>query len=200
MGVRELLIGLVQLRQRILGWRQRLVRYFYDTEFVEDGVTIDLVSIGIVAEDGREYYAVSSEFDLDRFMARPWMMANVWPSLPHQSVLEIVDGRTEVFDYGHPSVRTREAIRTEVYEFLVKDHSCAELWAWYGAYDHVALAQLFGKMIDMPAAIPMWTNDLRQEVYRLDCYDKLLEQETGKHNALEDARHLRDNYRIVFPD
>ena len=35
------------------------MRYFYDTEFLEDGETIDLISIGIVAEDGREYYAVT---------------------------------------------------------------------------------------------------------------------------------------------
>ena len=30
------------------------MRYFYDTEFIEDGTTIELVSIGVVAEDGRE--------------------------------------------------------------------------------------------------------------------------------------------------
>lgn len=33
------------------------MKYFLDTEFHEDGKTIDLISIGIVAEDGREYYA-----------------------------------------------------------------------------------------------------------------------------------------------
>lgn len=47
------------------------VRYFYDTEFIEDGQTIELVSIGIVAEDGREYYAVSTDFDPAR--ANPWV-------------------------------------------------------------------------------------------------------------------------------
>ena len=35
-------------------------RYFYDTEFIEDGTTIDLVSIGVVDETGREFYAVST--------------------------------------------------------------------------------------------------------------------------------------------
>ena len=39
------------------------MRYFYDTEFIEDGETIELVSFGVVAEDGREFYAVSSDFD-----------------------------------------------------------------------------------------------------------------------------------------
>lgn len=35
------------------------MKFFYDTEFIEDGKTIDLISIGIVAEDGLEYYAVN---------------------------------------------------------------------------------------------------------------------------------------------
>lgn len=167
------------------------MKFFYDTEFVEDGVTIDLVSIGIVAEDGREYYAVSSEFDLPKFQARPWMMENVWPSLPQ---------RAGAFDYLHPSVKTRSRIATDVYGFLTEsDHTDVELWAWYGAYDHIALCQLYGKMIDLPASIPMWTNDLRQEVHRLDCLDTLPEQAAGKHNALDDARHLRDNYYVVHP-
>lgn len=42
------------------------MRYFFDTEFHEDGQTIDLISIGIVAEDGREFYAVSRDAQLHR--------------------------------------------------------------------------------------------------------------------------------------
>ena len=37
----------------------RRTRYFIDTEFMEDGHTIELISIGICCEDGREFYAVS---------------------------------------------------------------------------------------------------------------------------------------------
>jgi len=54
------------------------MKYFLDTEFIEGTQckyvgnipygtipnTIDLISIGIVAEDGREYYAISKEFNL----------------------------------------------------------------------------------------------------------------------------------------
>ncbi|MGO2515400.1 MAG: polyadenylate-specific 3'-exoribonuclease AS, partial [Corynebacterium variabile] len=53
------------------------MRYFYDTEFIEDGRTIDLVSIGVVAEDGREFYAVSSDFNERR--AGSWVRRNVLP-------------------------------------------------------------------------------------------------------------------------
>ena len=51
-----------------------LMKYFYDTEFLEGTQktwiggktkpTIDLISIGIVCEDGREYYAISKDFNL----------------------------------------------------------------------------------------------------------------------------------------
>jgi hypothetical protein len=49
------------------------MKYYLDTEFLEGPQktlfgytkpTIDLISIGIVAEDGREYYAVSKDFNL----------------------------------------------------------------------------------------------------------------------------------------
>ena len=52
------------------------MKYFLDTEFHESkkpvkmlGITlkevrtIDLISIGIVCEDGREYYAISKDFN-----------------------------------------------------------------------------------------------------------------------------------------
>lgn len=60
------------------------MKYYIDTEFIEDFYTpllgkarhfIDLISIGIVAEDGREYYAISNEFN--RKDASDWVKENV---------------------------------------------------------------------------------------------------------------------------
>jgi hypothetical protein len=45
--------------------------YWLDTEFIEDGVTIDLISIGIVAEDGRELYLLNWECDYSK--ASDWV-------------------------------------------------------------------------------------------------------------------------------
>lgn len=58
------------------------MRYWYDTEFHEDGHTVDLISIGIVAEDGREYYAVNHDADWDRVKKNEWLCENVVPHLP----------------------------------------------------------------------------------------------------------------------
>lgn len=40
-----------------------MTEYFLDTEFVDNGKTIDLISIGIVDSYGHEYYTQSVEFD-----------------------------------------------------------------------------------------------------------------------------------------
>lgn len=42
------------------------MNYYLDTEFINDPLTrrLELISIGIIAEDGRTYYAISNEFDL----------------------------------------------------------------------------------------------------------------------------------------
>ena len=54
-------------------------KYWIDTEFIEHPFTIDLISIGIVAEDGREFYAESSEVDWSK--ASSWTLQTVKPQL-----------------------------------------------------------------------------------------------------------------------
>jgi hypothetical protein len=159
-------------------------RYFYDCEFIEDGRTIDLVSIGVVDEYGREFYAISTEFD-DR-PAVPWVRRNVLDRLPSP---------------GHPAWRSRERIRDELLEFLVepiRDRPAErmELWAWYAAYDHVALAQLWGRMPTLPRAIPRFTKDLRQ-LWDDRGRPPLPEAVEQRHDALVDARHNLARWQVL---
>lgn len=164
-----------------------VTKIFYDTEFLEDGSTIALISIGMVTEDGREYYAVSRDMPFQRVMNHDWLRANVVPSLPIVRHDGIRPFRKSFLDHTHPAVKPREQIADEVRDFILATPD-VELWAWYGAYDHVALCQLWGRMIDLPDGVPMFTCDLKQEATRLG-NPELPEQESGVHNALADARH-----------
>jgi hypothetical protein len=159
-------------------------RYFYDCEFIEDGRLVDLVSIGVVDEHGREFYAVSTEFDDSR--AVPWVRRNVLDRLPSPS---------------DPAWRSRERIRDDLFEFLMepirgRPHERMELWAWYAAYDHVVLAQLWGAMPALPREIPRFTKDLRQ---RWDDRGRppLPEADADRHDALVDARHNLARWRAM---
>ena len=156
-------------------------RYFYDCEFIEDGRTIDLVSIGVVDEHGREFYAISTEFD--PAPAVPWVRRNVLDRLPSP---------------GHPAWRSRQRIREDLYQFLTEPLAGEEmeLWAWYAAYDHVVLAQLWGRMPDLPREIPRFSKDLRQ-LWDDRGRPPLPASTQQRHDALVDARHNLARWRVL---
>jgi hypothetical protein len=183
-----------------------MTRYFYDTEFLEDGITIDLISIGIVCDDGREYYAVNADITsgplLRRIKRHDWLMDNVVPHLPKPSGdWNNHMPKSWLFDYNNHAVKGRRLIAKQVREFLVgdlPDGTDVELWADYCAYDHVALAQLWGPMINLPDGIPMYTNDIQSYARLAGVSHKHLPKPTGDaHNALADARNVWDRYAYI---
>lgn len=189
-------------------------RYWYDLEFHEDGKTIDLISIGIVADDGRTYYAVNASADIDRAKQHPWLVANVLPHLPMNNrgcldrvaaggrppssiELEAVD-----LDRTRDEVKPEHMIADEVRDFLTEgldDGERCELWADYGAYDHVGLAQLWGPMIALPAGIPMYTRDIQQYADHLHIPHTELPDtpDEGEHHALRDAYNVSARWQYL---
>lgn len=156
--------------------RGKEMKIWFDSEFIEDGKTIELLSLGMVREDGAEYYAVNGEADHSR--ADAWVKENV---LPHINMLE-----------GKPKWQ----IRDEVLKFcLPEGDSKPEIWAYYGAYDWVVFCQLFGRMVDLPKGFPKFCRDVKQL-----CVDvgnpKLPKQKSIEHHALHDARWTKTAYNF----
>lgn len=177
------------------------MRIYYDTEFLEQGPNhpLQFISMGIVREDGQELYVVNGEFDIDQFRNHAWLRQNVMPYLPvvagEDSGKEYMEWDIAAEDYD-AHVFNRRTITEKVRHFLLDGLDDPELWAWYGAYDHVILAQLFNTMSEMPSGIPMYTNDIKQECNRLGNPD-LPEQESGQHNALDDARWNKEAWEFL---
>lgn len=203
-----------------------MTRIFYDGEFLENGRTIRPISIGLVAdvgdEDGQTYYAVNDEL-LDTLPAQrgnlhydvvqhPWLMSNVVPHLPLKEARNGSGPMYERFRSGGRSgsftidpendhVLPLRLIRAQVREFVLQFEE-PELWAWYGAYDHVMLAQLVGgRMIDLPKGFPMWTNDIRTLAMLAgpETREGAPKQASQEHHALNDALHDRDLYDYYAP-
>lgn len=151
------------------------MRYFLDTEFVDDGRgPLILLSLGLVAEDGRELYLVSSEWqDAD---LNPWVRENVIPYLG--------DGPRD----------TLSAICTRVEEFLDGD-TAPEVWGYFSAYDWFLFCRLWGEWAAMPKILPKVCMDLRQWALQIGVgsteYKSAVPQLGTAHNALEDARWNR---------
>ncbi len=169
------------------------MRYFLDTEFIENGKIIDLISIGIVAEDGREFYRQNRNCDWDK--ANEWVIGNVFPHLTHFSI-----------DHKRPSCLPRFINQAECIEleecpwefrmYLAPDirkfcnpwtYGPPEFWGYYTDYDWVVLCQLFGTMMNLPKDWPMYCRDIKQWCDMLG-NPKLPEQDKNEHHALADAR------------
>ena len=150
------------------------MRFFLDCEFGDTATVVSLVSVGVVAEDGREYSAVSSDFD--PLAVHPWVRDNVLPQLPPTSTW-----------------KPRAVIAADLVDFFGSD---PVWWAWFGAYDHVALCQLWGDMPSLPRQFPRFTRDVRQLWEHLG-RPPLPPQATGQHDALEDARHCKVRWEAL---
>lgn len=150
-------------------------KFFLDTEFIESGpgAPIDLLSIGIVCEDGREFYAESASANLS--MASTWVEENVLPHLKGDGIL-----------LGPMGDKIKEFVGDCEPEF----------WGYYADYDWVVFCQIFGAMIDLPKGWPMFCRDIKQL-----CMDRgnpqLPEQTSTEHNALNDARWNMEAYDFL---
>lgn len=142
-------------------------RIWFDTEFLENGRTIELLSIGLVREDGATYYAETPGSD-EIALGDDWLRANVWPHL-----------------LGPNAQKPRHRIAREIVAFVGEK---PEFWAYYADYDWVALCQLYGRMIDLPEGWPMFCRDLKQ----IAGDTKLPKQEEAEHHALADALWTRE--------
>jgi hypothetical protein len=142
------------------------MKFWFDTEFIDNGKTIELVSIGIIDEKDRSYYAVSNEFDIKA--ADDWVKENVLPFLPSKDAW-----------------KNKSLIRQEIIEFIGKPRP--QFWVYNGAYDWVAFCQLFGHIRNLPANYPWYANDIKQ-LWRMLDHPTLPKHNSLKHNALEDAK------------
>jgi len=150
------------------------MKYWIDTEFIARPFTIDLISIGLVAENGREFYAESNETDWSK--ASPWTLANVRPQL---------DGKG----------MSREDISYALRNFADGDEHPV-FWGYFPAFDWVAFVGLFGGLEELPFHYPQLCLDIKQWAIELGD-PQLPEPQGARHHALRDARWTRDAWAFL---
>ncbi len=101
------------------------MKYFFDTEFIE-GLHkpfmgkrrhfIDLISIGIVAEDGRTYSAISSEYEFKK--AGTWVQKNVILPLYTGTVFGDQRNHFDVDNFHLHYGRKNDQIAKEIINFI----------------------------------------------------------------------------------
>ena len=161
--------------------------YFIDTEFHEHkkpvkflGITIakvwtiDLISIGIVCEDGRTYYAINRDLNLKHAKKNKWLKKNVLDKLPAKQELYPPHGSPRLWQESMRWLPIAQ-IRQEVIDFCGGKHDIDEsgsfyrydngtpiFYGYYADYDWVVFCWLFGTMMQLPNGFPRYAKDLKQ--------------------------------------
>ena len=142
------------------------IKVYFDTEFIARPYHLELISIGMVREDGETYYAISAEFDPKS--AKPWVQQNVIAHLEPEI-----------------TPKSLQQIQEEILLFLAR--RTPEFWAYYASFDWVLFSWLMEDFNAMPAHFPKYCLDLRQEIARLRFPKSQVPPNQNKHNALDDA-------------
>jgi len=139
--------------------------------------------------------------------ASDWVKENVFPSLTNFDMKTF----TPKIDpeqhggygewYSPASLASVLSARMAGTGFIQMPDPAVEFWGYYSAYDHVALCQLFGTMMDLPKGFPMYCRDLKQWCDSLEGLVgrriKLPQQGKSEHHALADARWNRETWAFL---
>jgi hypothetical protein len=157
---------------------EQVVKYWFDTEFNDEVDPVQLISIGIVAEDGREMYSVLSSDSVyhPKKLCNKFVNDRVMPQL-FSSFIPGVETAP---------IRTEHELRAMILDFLDGDER-PEFWGYYADYDWYLFTRLFGTFQTMPKKFPFLCLDLKQ--YALSLGVSVLPKPLApEHHALIDAR------------
>ena len=196
------------------------MKYFIDTEFIEGFKKpikwlptignfnkpyhfIQLISIGIICEDGREYYAISNEYNYHD--ASEWVKSNVIAPIYRNQISAFKQQFMDISTFHRyiPSSKSNSQIANDailfcggyVGEVNSTFRALPEFYAYFADYDWVVFCSLFGTMMDLPKWFPMYCRDLKQ---MLDDTQEEVDfqlkehpnypKNSNEHNAIDDAR------------
>lgn len=148
----------------------------FDTEFVDTGTSVELISIGLVRADGKELYLENADFpDRAGHLVDDWMEEHV---MGKTFLLQAPDDE-RILPHGEIGARVRD--------FMLEGGQVPSLWAHYASYDFLAFSQLFGRMLDIPSGLPRHGMDFRV-LQDLTGIKPPSQAKENAHHALVDAR------------
>lgn len=169
------------------------MKVFFDAEFTGLHQDTTLISIGLVAEDGRTFYGQFSDYDKSQI--DHWLQEYIIDELP-KSPKELYATADMVF-YG-----CKEHIATGIKCWL-EQFDEVEIWGDCLAYDWVLFNQLFGHAFDLPKKINYIPFDICT-LMKIKGVDPDINREVfagikgKKHTALHDAKVIKACYEKLM--
>lgn len=191
---------------------------FFDTEFTGLHKDTTLISLGIISESGKCFYAKLTDYDITQ--VDDWISENVI------NKLELSEEITTLYDVYEVEGTTEEVREALLYWIGSLDDTHFDLVSDVCHYDMVLFVNLFGTAFDLPEFISPCCYDINQDIYYMslsmnDAFDTNREKllytltnnaedelyysskvcldldESSKHNSLYDAIIIKSLYEAL---
>lgn len=168
-------------------------KIFFDTEFTGLHQKTTLISIGLISECGKTFYAELNDFDQSQI--DDWLTENVIVNLEmsftRPQIVRVKDNDTRYFG-------NTEMLKSELTNWFFQFESI-EMWSDCLSYDWVLFNQLFGHAFNIPKNVYYIPFDIctlfhakgiDPDVNREEFSN--MKEGSQKHNALWDAKVIRE--------
>lgn len=185
------------------------MKIFFDTEFTGLHKNTTLISIGMIDENKRSFYA---EFiDYDETQCNDWIKENVINYLRRKGTHNLYMEAYDRINKETSIVGTKNQIKKKLEDWL-SIYDEVELVSDVCHYDMVLFIDLFGTAFDLPRCINPACHDINQDIARYyefsekEAFDfsreELLQNnaitiEGDKHNSMYDAKVIKKIYEII---
>lgn len=189
--------------------KSEAMNLYFDTEFTGLRKNTTLVSIGVVADDGKKFYAEFTDFDEKQ--CDQWIEDNVLKHLILNGN-DNLDARLGEGENTTVVLGCKDDIKNELADWISQFES-VQFVSDVCHYDFVLLIDLFGTAWDFPKNVSAYCHDINQDIARhygiseKDAFDMSREDivfelyqrviDGSKHNALYDAEVIRAIYRKI---
>ena len=183
------------------------MKIFFDTEFTGLHKDTTLISIGLIDENGRTFYA---EFtDYDESQCDDWIKENVINHLRRKGTHNLYWECYDKINKETSIVGTKSQIKEKLEDWL-SIYDEVELVSDVCHYDMVLFINIWGGAFDIPRNVNAACHDINQDIAvyynisEIEAFDKSREEiiksyniEGDKHNALYDAKVIKLIYEMI---
>lgn len=178
-------------------------KIFLDTEFTGLHKNTTLISIGLVSECGKTFYAEFNDYDY--VQVDDWIKDNVLNNLLYRGIYQTLEGTKQTVSYKSGKSNIKEKLEEWLTQFKE-----VEIWSDCLAYDWILFCDIFGGAFNIPKNIYYIPFDIctsfkelgiDPDIGREEFVDHSVQVDTVehwgvnvKHNALWDAYVIRECY------
>jgi hypothetical protein len=172
-------------------------KIFFDTEFTGLHQNTTLISIGLISECGKTFYAELTDYDKSQI--DDWLQNNVIDNL---ILSEIEHGLLAPYDKDKVEFKGDSICLKELLKNWLLQFNEVEIWSDCLSYDWVLFNQIFGHAFNIPKNVYYIPFDICTLFYAKGIDADISREEFSgmsensvKHNALWDAKVIRECFK-----